>query len=150
MLSLFRTLSPCFCEKFFRVPASRPDERSKTSLRIVGVDDVSASHTTRASFLFCRNYFPGKASCLISVPHWWSARRRRTFSFVLFPFVGSVAASLRKLFHFWREYDTSESTEASAKEHGNAFCPCFSFFILCCRPLSSLRVTRICLVFSCV
>jgi len=32
-------------------------------------------------------------------------------------------ASLRKLSNFWREYDTSEFSEASGKEHGNAFCP---------------------------
>lgn len=54
--------------------ATRPDG-GKTSLRAVdihvGVDvgaSASRASATRASFLFCRNYFPGRAFCLISAP----------------------------------------------------------------------------------
>lgn len=97
--------------------ATRPDGGGKTSLCAVdvyvGVDvgasaSASRASATRASFLFCRNYFPGRAFCLISAP-------------CHFLFVGavvlssfyekrSVPASLRKLFNSWRKYDTSESS----------------------------------------
>lgn len=93
---------------------STPASASASALR---------ASATRANFLFCRNYFPGRAFCLISAP--------RCFLFVgtvilsSFYEKRSVPASLRKLFNSWRKYDTSESTEASAKEHGNAFCPRF-------------------------
>lgn len=100
---------------------------------------ASRANSMRASFLFCRNYFPGRAFCLISAP--------RRFLFVgtvvlsSFHERRSVPASLRKLFNSWRKYDTSESTEAFAKEHGNAFCP-----FLASRPSRSehvfLRIRR--------
>lgn len=84
---------------------------------------ASRASATRASFLFCRNYFPGRAFYLISAP----CRFLFVGTVVLSSFheKRSVPASSRKLFNSWRKYDTSESTEASVKEHGNAFYPRF-------------------------
>lgn len=124
--------TPCFHEKFFRMPAfgqygrMDPDGAAAKHLSAPSASasaSTSRASVTRASFLFCRNYFPGRAFCLISA--------HRCFLFVgttvlsSFYEKGSFPASLTKLFNSWRKYDRSESTEASVKEHGNALCPRF-------------------------
>lgn len=93
-------LSPCSREKFFRTPASGQHGRTAAKHLSAPLTSTSASTSgrrrrrasaTRASFLFCRNYFPGRAFCLISaLCHFLFAGTRRSLS--------ASVPSLRKLF----------------------------------------------------
>lgn len=122
----------CFHEKFFRTPVSgqhgRTDD-SKTSLRAVdvrvGVDvgDGVARERNACEFSVLPELLSRKSFLSHFCPLPLSLRRSTVLS--SFYRKRNVLASLRKLFNSWRKYDTSESTEASVKEHGNAFYPRF-------------------------
>jgi len=103
---------------FWTIRLDGPDG-SKTSLRAVDVGVALRCARARRVRVFC---FAGTTS-----PEELFVSFLPLASFSSFSFYEkrSVPASLRKLFNSWRKYDTSESTEASVKEHGNAFCPCF-------------------------
>lgn len=114
------SVSPCFHEKFFHTPASGQHGRTdggKTSLRTVDIGVGVGVGVARE-----------RDACEFSVLP--ELLLRKSFLSHFYPSSSfyekrSDPASLRKLFNSWRKYDTSESTEASAKEHGNAFCPRF-------------------------